>query len=389
MEGGTSVSRWQVVIAHCYKRIIDGFIHYWRQSSPYQNDFYLHGFTKAETLKHYLHRDRGNIHLLVADFALLQTLSADEVKGISVIALASDKNIATIPFPCKIEHPYQPLSKLFQTMNEVCNQHNLVNENKDIQKNCRIIAVTSAVGGTGKSTVALHLAKVIAQAGLRPFLLNVDRIQEYGLLWTDLGMTSSNNPENSLSVLFYHFRKMGEHQLHQLPTLTPYIAFVPAIGAYMFNPKQLMEEWKWIDGNLGKKLLRAIQESGQFDFIIVEGSWHQKSFAVSWQMSDCVMWLLLDDMIHIQKTKLLLTQWARSDDENMQRRSKRLQVVVNRYMGSMLNSWTNSDATITGYLPYISTWKQIYCVEQWLQSTVFQTILRQWVDKELLSSNGK
>lgn len=373
-------------MAHPQKRILDGITDYWKQSSYYEL-FHLRAFTQPDTLRRYL-RLQPVVHVLAADPELLRALSADDVRGIVVVALsvAQETEVIGESFSFIVENPYQPLPQLFQSFIGYCQSKYEVGERRH-DRTCRIVGITSTTGGSGKSTVAFHLAAIATQSGLRPFIFNTDLIHEYGLFLH--GASERMEGRSGLSQLFYYLKKAEEGSASVSFPLEPYLIHVPALGARMFHPHQLMEEWRWIDERIMRLLLRVVQDSGQFDLIIVEGAYYQPPFEAIWEMADRVMWLLLDDMAHIQKAELLLQRWGMAEEAAIRHRSKRMRIVLNRYMGEMQNQWNHRAAGITGYLPYIPAWKQIHRFEHWLQSTVFQSALIEWSGRELgLSSIG-
>ncbi|TQR44713.1 ParA family protein [Paenibacillus popilliae] len=375
------MNRWDIVVAHPQKRILDGYTDYWKQST-YAEKLHLRVFTQADTLGHYL-RLKPGIHVLVAAPELLGTLSSSDVRGIIVIALSAEKSeqLTEADFPCRIENPYQPIPQLFQSIIEYCESENASEGDKRSNTACRIVGITSTSGGAGKSTTAFHLSAAAAQSGLRPFLLNVDPIQEYSLLLQEA--IEQNENQSNLAQLFYYLKKAQGGPGSELLSLDPYMLSVPAIGARMLHPKQLAEEWKWMDASMLRLLLNTLRSSGQYDLIIVEGAHFHSPFEAVWDVADQVMWLLLDDMAYIQKTKLLLQQWALAEESVVRHRSKLIRMGVNRYMGTMLNLWQQRDAPISGYLPYIPAWKQVYRFDQWLQSSVFRSTLEEWAGSEL------
>lgn len=358
---------------------MDRLIEFWKQSAYYEL-LHLRVFTQSDALKDYL-RLRPSVRVLAADLEVLRTLTAEEMKGIIAIALTDEQVVAAIPFSYLVENPYQPLQRLFQKLMEHCQSGEIGEEIIQGDRNCRIVGITSIGGGTGKSTVAFHLANVAVQSGLRTFLFNVDPIQEYGVLFQ--GMSEQLQKQTSLSHLFYYLKKAEGETLSEPLCLDPYTISVPALGVQTFHPEQLMEEWKWIDASTMRHLLRNLQNSGQFDFIIVEGAYYQTLFESIWSYMDKIMWILIDDMAHMQKMKLLLQRWDDAYETNIGHCYKQVRIVLNRYIGAMHNQWSYRNAGITGFLPYIPAWKQIYRLDQCLQSTAFQTALTEWASREL------
>ncbi|MEW9104756.1 ParA family protein [Paenibacillus sp.] len=369
------------MIAHPQKRILDGYTDYWKQSMYYES-MNLRVFTQSDTLGHYL-RLKPGLHVLVAEPDLLRTLSKEDVKGIIVVALSIEQSAQAlaIDFPCHLQNPYQPIPQLLQSIIEYCQSEDINEEPWRGNRTCRIVGISSTSGGIGKTTMALHLAAIAVKSGLRPFLLNIDPIQEYSVFLQ--GMDDQTEGRIPLAQLFYYLKKAGEGHVSESLFIESSMLTIPMLGARMLHPVQLAEEWKWLDASLLRSLLTALQDSGQYDLIIVEGAYIHPAFEAVWDMADQVVWLLLDDMAYLQKTRILLQQWESAEETVLRQRMKRIRVVLNRYMGSMQNAWQHREAGISGYLPYIPAWKQIYRFDQWLQSSVFRSTLEEWAGTEL------
>ncbi|QDM44050.1 ParA family protein [Paenibacillus thiaminolyticus] len=367
---------WNIVVAHTQKRVLDAWTEYWRQSD-YAEQLHLRMFTQADTLRRYLGLKPG-IHMVVADPEVLQEMSEEEMDGILITVLSAEGRIDAFPLAHAVEIPYQPLPQLFQSLIERCRTEYEGAAFGMESHSCMLLGISSLGGGAGKTAAALHLARHAAAKGKRVLLLNVDPVQEYALL--------DARPEPAaiapLAQLLYYLRK--DQAGESLP-LESYLLGVPDLeGADIFAPADWIKEWEGIDGLLMRKLLRLLRQSGRHDLIIAEGGFNQPAFAALWEEADRIVWLLQDDLPHLHKTELLFRQWERSGDAAVRNRIRRLALLVNRYMGMMANRWMYRDAPITGYLPYIPSWKQMHRIDQWLQSAIYQSAVAEWADRQLL-----
>ncbi|MGG4392698.1 ParA family protein [Paenibacillus thiaminolyticus] len=367
---------WNIVVAHPQKRVLDAWTEYWRQS-VYAEQLHLRMFTQADTLRRYLGLKPG-IHMVVADPEVLQEMSEEEMDGILITVLSAEGRIDAFPLAHAVEIPYQPLPQLFHSLIERCRTEYEGAAFGMESHSCMLLGISSLGGGAGKTTAALHLARHAAAKGKRVLLLNVDPVQEYALL----DARSEPAAIAPLAQLLYYLRK---NQAGEPLPLESYLLGVPYLeGGDIFAPADWMKEWEGIDGPLMRKLLRLLRRSGRHDLIIAEGGFSQPAFAALWEEADRIVWLLQDDLPHLHKTELLFRQWERSGDASVRNRIRRLAMLVNRYMGMMANRWIYRDAPITGYLPYIPSWKQMHRIDQWLQSAVYQSAVAEWADRQLL-----
>lgn len=366
---------WDIVAVHPHKRMLDAWTEYWKLSD-YAEQLQLRVFTQADTLRRYLGLKPG-IHMIVADPEVLREMNGEELDGILITALSAEERLDALPFVCASESPYQPLPQLFQSLIERCRAEYGGAAFRADSRSCMLLGVSS-LGGAGKTTAALHLARHAAAKGKRVMLLNVDPVQEYALLHASPVLASLT----PLARLLYYLRKEPAGDPLELE---PYILSVPDMeGAEIFAPADWMKEWEGIDGPLMRRLLRLLRRSGRYDLVIAEGGFSQPAFAPLWEDADGIIWLLQDDLPHVHKTDLLFRQWERSADAAVRARIRKLALLVNRYMGMMANRWMHRDAPVTGYLPYIPGWKQMHRIDQWLKSAVYQSAIAEWTDRQLL-----
>ncbi|GDY33547.1 polysaccharide biosynthesis tyrosine autokinase [Gandjariella thermophila] len=165
---------------------------------------------------------------------------------------ATATTLACIPFerdvkknPLRSDRPYTPWSEAFAQLRT--NLECLATDNPP-----RIIAITSATSGEGKSTTSCNLAIALARAGRRVLLVEADlrrpRCSRYLGLPSTMGMTSiltaDTPPEAAVQT-------WGEHGLAVLPAGPP----VP-------NPGELLASHQC------RQLLRQLRE--QYDIVLLD-----------------------------------------------------------------------------------------------------------------------
>ncbi|MCD1257472.1 AAA family ATPase [Paenibacillus athensensis] len=204
----------------------------------------------------------------------------------------------------------------------------------------QILTVYSAVGGSGKTTTALHVAQWLAFRGQRVFYLGfepsaaIDR-QLHGeqpSRYTELMQLAAQMPPGQLAV---QLERMKSH--------------APLLGIDFIAPSAAVKSSFDVGGQEVRCLLEALLALNSYECIIVDtdSSLHPR-VRTALDMSDAVWWLVLDDFSCLHKTgtyrKLLPPL-------------KNVRFVVNQFMGECFNEFERHDVPISGILPYMPQWK--------------------------------
>lgn len=121
------------------------------------------------------------------------------------------------------------------------------------EQKCRIVGVTSSVGGEGKSTTSLNLSYMLAEAGERVLLIEAD--MRLPSISRQLNLSPAPGLSNVLAGLLSAYESIQESGIHER------LAFISA-GDIPPNPTEL----------LGAKWMQTLMEvlSANYDFIILD-----------------------------------------------------------------------------------------------------------------------
>ncbi|UHA72044.1 nucleotide-binding protein [Paenibacillus sp. 481] len=401
-----------VVLALHDKRMLDSMTAYWKQSK-YVDQLQLRVFSQVDTLQHYLRLQPG-IALLVTQGDVLDALEEEDVQDLSIMLLGERTDIVSMKHrnhpQCSTELLYQPLPHLLQKMLERVGAPSEAERAGDgaggasesaARTGCSIIAVASACGGSGKTTAACQLARYAAEKGLRTFLLSVEEHAGFHVLLPQMGRANDHAPNHFSQLLYYlkrdlktsakqgegykiKFDLQAEGDKQQALAPESFVVSLPLLRADTFVSPASRAEWNMVDADLTRGLIRWLAESNRYDVIIIDsGAGHVRAEA-AWEMAHHIVWLLNDDLAHLHNTLQLFNHWEQEHSDHYRQRMTRLKLIVNRYMGTMMNRWQHGDAAICGFLPYIPHWKQVHRPEQWFSSAVYQTALADWADTQLM-----
>ncbi|MBV8821193.1 MAG: polysaccharide biosynthesis tyrosine autokinase [Ktedonobacteraceae bacterium] len=123
----------------------------------------------------------------------------------------------------------------------------------------KLVMVTSAVAGEGKSTVAANLASFLAITGRRVLL--VDANLRYPTLDQHFQLNNHQGLTDALLEMWTHIEVDLEGQATEIPSLR-----VLTAGVVLSNPSELLQS------QLAKKLFEHFRNSKQFDYVIFDTS---------------------------------------------------------------------------------------------------------------------
>ena len=204
----------------------------------------------------------------------------------------------------------------------------------------RIVAVDSAVGGSGTTLVSLAMAKCFAQQRRRVLYLSMETIQSFNFYM---------DPDKRGSVLSYDacnklFGGMEEYYRNIKPYLEKReFSWLPPVPSAAWTMQINVETYL--------KLIREAAQSGDFDVIVLDmekGSRNEK-YEILAACTDIVV-IVLQDMLSVMKTDAMLSSLDRS--------AGTFHFVCNRYKqeeADYITTNAEENYVIDAYLPELSS----------------------------------
>ncbi len=220
------------------------------------------------------------------------------------------------------------VTKIFKysSTKEIYNQ--IIFKNKDIirsqavQKETKIIVVTSAIGGSGKTTVAMALSASLARNHKRVLFISLDTMQGFSYYLGNKSSTPSGiskaaaAPEDKLfgSIMPY-VRNEGYYYL------PPFSRNIVSIG---------------LDYGFYGKLVSAAKKSKEYDYIVVDTCLEfDDTRADIIQKADKVIMIVLQDLVSTAKTEFMI--------QNIDcRNTEKFVFVCNKFRREVNNDYINS-----------------------------------------------
>ena len=322
---------------------MDYFLNYIRSSKEAEK-FEIKMFSSKENLEKYLiDKPIADILLISSSFQFdfPPTHQAITIYLQNEIILDSQDDSFTI-------YKYQPLNQLISQILSIYYEHS--QKISKISKSIRTktIAVYSAAGGTGKTTVAVQLCRQLALQNQKVFYLNLELFHSTSLYFS--------SPEDQPSSQILYYLKANPNQLlgkieslKKRDTQTNVEYFDMAVSA---------EEMLEITAEEVERLLDGLVQTENYDYIILDlDSTTHMRIKAALKYSQHIIWVLNPDVQSFLKTATMIEEYGMIFDEEEDISSKSI-YVLNRYSGKMKDEFKQFPVHIQSFLPFVEQWRE-------------------------------
>ncbi|MCJ8013137.1 hypothetical protein MUG84_15505 [Paenibacillus sp. KQZ6P-2] len=374
---------YKVVLAVKEPQYLEALLHY-VHTSEFGGKLRFVGFTRAESFLEYMNgKERPD--LVVGDSELLEPWLREEK------APCPWKRLGTGADPDQELAKYQPLPELLGAILQVC-QKGGGRSKAAVHAGTGTVTIgfISTVGGSGKTTAAVNMAKQLGGMGLSVFYLNLETFNSSAVF-----RRSNRKAEDAhgLPRLLYEMKAQVETKSSGAIPLESFVVSHPAMKCEWFEPVHNRNEIIQMSKSDVRCLLDLISQSGRYDVVIADtdSGMNQRTDAV---IEGCghLIWILLDDLIHMFKNAQQLSYMERSDSEKFSEMAAKSRFIVNRFVGEFANPLPEAIPAIDGVLPYIPSWKQSSNEELLLSSPIYQRdilkLCRELLSEDLTEETG-
>lgn len=207
------------------------------------------------------------------------------------------------------------------------------------RKDTEVIALYSAIGGTGKTSLSIGLARCLAKKHKKVLYLNTESIQEFGFYLEDKsGMPSDGFRaiKDDMNHIYHNIRHFIRKEMFSY--IPPFLTTLDARN---------------LDFSIYGKLIKDAKESKEYDFIIVDieaGYSHQKVSLL--QNANRVLLITKQDAVAAFKMEFLSRSLDFGDKE-------KYMVICNKYDSGKENVYFQSEIQsqfpIKEYVEYVAT----------------------------------
>ncbi|ADO55328.2 AAA family ATPase [Paenibacillus polymyxa] len=363
----------KVVLAVESRDYIEPLLNY-VHGSEYARRLRITAFSQPEAFHQYMMETSGmkRPDVVVGEMPFLNLWTAREDADIPCLVLHEGEQVSEYGQPVL---KYQPLSELVGIILETARQRSNGRKSVNSREGGMIIGMVAASGGLGKTTAALNMSKQLGNEGYSVFYLNLETVDSSSLFTGSDSSSGVQGEGEGMSRLLYDLK--SERNEGTSLSLASYCVRCPEIQADTFQPVYNRKELTDMTCDEAKELIRTIAESGQYDVVIVDcDSEHGERAQAVLEASHKLIWLLADDLMSMHKCGLWLDVLETTQPEGLEAMICKTSFVVNRYMGTMINSLPRDFMELNGALPYIPSWKQMQHRELLLSSPIYQREIR-------------
>lgn len=337
------------------------------RSSEYAERFSLRVFTAAKEGFRFVEETGEPFIMMVHESWMPMPDSAYRIKtGCIVIVSDSMKAGGLLEYPVLFK--FQPLNRL---LSEIAVHYNDYCESEPLRgvRGARTLAVYSAIGGSGKTVTAVHLARQLTLQGEKVLCLSLERLPSKA--W--FAEESEGRTEAFSRMLYYAKTNPGAlaAKMEQLKRTHRELKF-----DYIPPSSHLKEIAEMQSADL-QSILQGATASGIYDRVILDLDAFPSPVTLNaLREADHILWLVLDDCVHLQKTEELIASWKEEENHRNMLPMDKVNFWLNKSTGKALNDFSKYGITPRGELPYIPEWKSVAHVEQ-MVSTGFAASVAQ------------
>lgn len=265
---------------------------------------------------------------------------------------------------------YQALPALLEAILQLCDVRK-VKPAAAVREELLLLGLVSASGGSGRTTIALNMAKVLGGMGLSVFYLNLESVDSSVL---PLRSASSGGP--GLDGLLYELNARQNADDRNSPGTKPdigkYVIRHERLRCDAFRPPANLQEMLQMTRQDTLELLELIAGSGKYDVILADtgGLEEERTLAVL-ERCRSLLWILRNDDASLYKTERWLKQYASGFSDSPAGILERSAYIMNRAEEGADHGVLSEGLRIDAALPDIPSWSLRHQGELRLNSPQF------------------
>ncbi|QWU17333.1 AAA domain-containing protein [Paenibacillus sophorae] len=262
---------------------------------------------------------------------------------------------------------YQALPALLSSMLQLCE----VRRNRTafgLGEGTLLLGIVSGSGSSGKTTVAMNLAKQFGCQGLSVFYLNLETVNSSGLF---LHPSWGKGP--GLERLLYEIQVSKDRGHASEIGIRRYAVRLDALHCDTFRPVSNVKEMVHMSAGDAQELMELLAGDGGYDIVIVDtGSIGEERAGAVLQCCGRLVWVLRDDEVGVYKTERWLSHFTSPHSGMTADLSGKSLFAVNFARENVPQIPFTEGIEPDVLLPFISSWNLPNRGELSLNSPVFQ-----------------
>ncbi|WP_245954452.1 hypothetical protein [Paenibacillus flagellatus] len=310
----------------------------------------LKQLSREELLRDYVGSRAAHLYLVHPSFDIRALTGGCRVRLCETAGEAADDS-SGLPGV----HKYQPLHRLFGRLLELYRSGagGGVRPSGTDRSEATVCSVFSAAGGTGKTTVAVHLARAFAARGSLCLYWNMELVP---------GFVFPQEADAELAARLVYDLRSGSERIGE--RLRGLIGREAVSGADYFPGFRHMRESLEMSRDDARRLVGAIRALNRYDAIVLdlEATAHERVLGAL-ESSDAIVWLVNEDDESAARSARLLEELGQWGEAGALPDRDRIRFVLNKHAGELpagQASAAKSGLAIRDKLPYVSRWKRMH-----------------------------
>lgn len=341
----------RVVLAVQDEQYIEPFLHYVR-CSEFARRLIMTAFSRKEAFLKFLAESSEMVDAVLGESSFLEA-AGEGIHGRITFIRLSDGEQET--FSGKQLAKYQPLHLLLSSLLEIVRGGS--EGIAPMDGRARIIGVTSTVGGCGKTTVALNMARQLASEGAKVFYLNLETIQS-GFM-REGHEARGDGHRAGLARLLYDLKAAEDKREPLKFPVSAYAYRHPLLQGDTFGPLDNLNELLEMERKDTFELMDYIAGSGLYDTMIVDtDSFPNGRTEMVLERSDKLVWLVTEDWSVMRKTEVWLAHLERAQPSLYNSVIGKSLFAANRVTGELTLPPPRKEMAVAVTLSFIPAWSQ-------------------------------
>lgn len=343
---------------------IDALLRY-VHASEFDRRLVITAFSRKEAFAQYVLESAGEVDAALGDAAFLEAVDPLKLPGLCCIELGAGGD-SQVTGSLRVEK-YQPLHQLLSAVIE--------RVRGGVEKTVRtggqslVIGVYSSVGGCGKTTVALHLARQLATEGGKVFYLNLETIGSV----LPLAGQALREEQSGLARLLYDLKAADDRREPLLFPISAYAYRHPVLQGDTLAPPDNLNELLEMERKDTAELIDYIAGSGLYDSVVVDmDSYPGGRTEAVLERADRIVWIVTDDWGVMRKTGGWLAHLERTRPSFYRSLLGKTRFALNRYTGKRSVDLPRPEMNLQATLSYIPAWNQGSPHGELLHSPLYQ-----------------
>ncbi len=338
------MGRINLVIADKDEAYIENIVNYLMVN--HSRKFQVSSFTQKHLLYEFLNQSTNKVDiLLVCPEFCSESMPKENVTSVVLLSTGMvPKELEGYTVIAKYQHGGKLTSNIINIFSENCDDI-VISSPGD--KNTKVVAVYSPVGGAGKTTIAACSAIQSAKEGLQAFYLNLEGLQS-----TPFFLNCKS--EQSFSSILYYLKEKNIN-LHlkiegtRIVDTESNVHYFPAIDS--------MFDFEDVEPNELIKLISEFRSMGQYDIVFVDmtSDLNDRNLALL-ESCDEIILVLPQDAISCIKAELFEKELEIIAKRKNLDLSGKITVVLNKYNSHMaleIDTISVSGKSISYYIPMV------------------------------------